>query len=234
MNLKKTRIKLAILLKQNRIPLAILLGWFGLGFLVHMTLGLGIRGSLSSAFYLSFPDNDFSRAYEKWGTAVVLGMVFAFIFQSFLERYNPKEGCHLLAKEMRNHTVVIGYSHMGARLVNNFIEKKSPYVIVEDNDRLVAKLIERGEPVITEDPKEMNTLVEAGVPKARAVVIALDKTGDTVIITKRVRDLNKGCKLIVRYFEDDMAEVIEALGATEVVSSSKSAVRDILAKLESA
>jgi Trk K+ transport system NAD-binding subunit len=53
------------------------------------------------------------------------------------------------------------------------------------------------------------------------------------VITKRVRDMNKGCKLIVRYFQDDMAEVIEALGATEVVSSSKSMARSILAKLES-
>ncbi len=234
MSLRKSRIKLTILLKQNKVPLAILSAWFLFGFSAYALMGLGIPDASSGALYLSSPHNWFSDAYEKWGTYFIFGVVLAFIFQNSLDRYNPKEGCRLLAKEMRNHTVIIGYSHMGARLVSEMIERKRPFVLVEDNDRLVQKLVERGEPVITEDPKDVHVLEEAGVKKARAVVIALDKTSDSVVITKRVRDLNRNCTLIVRYFEDDMAEVIEALGATEVVSSSKSAVKDILAKLESA
>lgn len=234
MSLRKSRIKLAILLKQNKVPLAIVSAWFGFGFLSYLALGLQPEDALLSAVYFSFPQNWFSQIYEKWGMAVIVGITFAFVFQSFLERYNPKEGCRLLAKQMKNHTVVIGYSHVGARLVNSLVERNMPYVLIEDNDRLVQKLVEKGEPVIMEDPKDVHVLEEAGVAKARAVVIALDRTEDAVVITKRVRDINKNCKLIVRYFQDDMAEVIEALGATEVVSSSKSMAKSILSKLESA
>jgi hypothetical protein len=50
----------------------------------------------------------------------------------------------------------------------------------------------------------------------------LDDKTQSILITKRIRDLNKNCKIITRMFLDEVAEVLmEQSFNTEVISSSK-------------
>ncbi|MBD3216190.1 MAG: hypothetical protein GF311_26490 [Candidatus Lokiarchaeota archaeon] len=50
----------------------------------------------------------------------------------------------------------------------------------------------------------------------------MDDTTQSILITKRIRDLNKNCKIITRMFLDEVAEVLmEQPFNTEVISSSK-------------
>ena len=54
-----------------------------------------------------------------------------------------------------------------------------------------------------------------------------------LIVTKRARDRNKKALIIVRCFLDEFTEILESLGANEVISSSKSAFAGISSHLDS-
>ena len=53
----------------------------------------------------------------------------------------------------------------------------------------------------------------------------------TFPITKKVRDMNKNCVLIVRCFEDELGEVLESLGTNMIISSSKRAAEELVKTL---
>lgn len=224
--------RLTITLKENRYLLFILFLWFLIGFLVYFFFfKLSIWDALkASAFFRKF-DSDFSNAYEMWSQGVIFGIIFTFLFQNIIEKYNPERGCRMLAKEMTNHVIVIGFSHLGERLINYFRENKIPYCLVEKDKEKIDDLLDKGEPVIIDDAKELDVLEDARVKKAKAVIIATNNLETVLVVTKRVRQQNKNCLIIARSFKDEFAEIIEYLGADLVISSSKEAFESIKTKL---
>jgi len=148
-----------------------------------------------------------------------------------IERYNPIEGCRMLAREIKNHYVVIGYTHLGERLVDYLRDNALPYVLIEEDRERVNDLLKEGDPIVVANPLKKDALSDANVSQAKGVIVTIDDVEASIILTKRIRDLNKGCLLIVRNFHDELTEVLESLGASEVISSSKTAIGQILAKL---
>ena len=137
----------------------------------------------------------------------------------------------MLANEMKNHAVVVGYTHLGERFIEELRAKRQPFVVIEKNPLLVNHLVREGEPVIVDDAKELSTLTEAGIGRAKLVVIAPNNMETALMVTKKARGLNKDAKIIVRCFHDDFVEILESLGANRVISSSKSAFHEIESSL---
>lgn len=138
----------------------------------------------------------------------------------------------MIAKEMQNHFVVVGYSHLGERLISYFKEKKIPYCLIEKDKEKVDELLREGQPIIIDDAKEFDTLDDVNIDKAKAVIVASNNLETALIVTKRSRQVNKDCIIITRCFQDEFVEILEALGANEVISSSKNAFEDIIQKLK--
>lgn len=137
----------------------------------------------------------------------------------------------MIAKEIENHIVIIGYTHLGMRLVNYFKENKVPYCLIEKDKEKVDELLRAGDPVIVDDAKEQDALDDANINKSKVVIIASNNLETALLVTKRVRQINKDCRIITRCFQDEFVEIIESLGATEVISSSKNAFEDIVKNL---
>ena len=133
----------------------------------------------------------------------------------------------MLASEMKDHVIIVGRGHLGGHLVDHLRETARPYVLVEKDSMAVDDLIRAGEPVIVDDAKEESTLIEAGVDRARLIVITSNVIETALLVTKRSRERNKKATIIVRCYMDEFTEILESLGADEVISSSKSAFNEI-------
>jgi hypothetical protein len=227
--LKKTK----VILRDNKSLLLFLFFWFLGGFLVYFyVIKLDFYEAVRASFFFKRIENDFSSAYGMWSQAIVFGVIFSFLMQNIFAKYNPERGCRMMAKELQDHIIVIGFSHFGERLVNHFKEKKITYCLIEKNRDKVDELLNQGEPVIIDDAKESDALVDANINRAKAVIIASNNLETALIVTKRARDCNKNCQIITRCFQDEFAEIIESLGASEVISSSKNAFEDTLKKVK--
>jgi hypothetical protein len=226
-------IRARLLFRQIRWGLVGIAAWiaFGvIGFLLYE--GHPWRRAAAEALYLRSPQGDFWELYSFWGQCVLFGVVvMVFLFQA-LQRYNPQEGCRMLAQQMRRHTIVIGYSHLGSRIVERFRQEKRPYVLIERDASAVDDLVRAGEPVIVDNAKEMTTLEEAGVDHAELIVIASNNIETALMVTKKARERNRSARIVVRCYQDEFAEILEGLGASEVISSSKSAFNEIAPFLE--
>ena len=232
MKFKTVLTKAKIVLKDNRVILSILMAWFVLGacvffFAFHMSLLDAIKASV----FFKQVDGNFANAYNMWTQALIFGVAITLLFQNMLEKYVPERSCRMLAKELSDHVVIVGYSHLGRRLVAHFRDMGVPYCIIEKNRDSVDDLLREGEPVVLDDAKEQDALQDANVAAARIVLVVSNNLETALLVTKRVRECNKTCKIVTRCYQDEFAEIIESLGADEVISSSKNAFDDIVARM---
>lgn len=225
--------KAKIVIKDSGLLLFLLFFWFLCGFLVYFFIfKLNFLEALKASFFFKHIENDFSAAYGMWSQGIVFGVIFTFLFQNIVEKYNPERGCRMISKEMKNHIVLIGYSHLGERLVNHFKQNKIPYCLIEKDKERIDELLRQGEPIIVDNAKELDALKDANIINAKAVIIASNNLETALIVTKRSREYNKNCLIVTRCFQDEFVEIIESLGANDVISSSKNAFEDIIEKLK--
>lgn len=196
-----------------------------------LVLKLNFRQALRASLFFGKTDNPFSNAYEMWSQGIVFGVIVSFLTQNIMEKYNPERGCRMMAKEMRDHFIIIGYTHLGQRLVSYFKEKRIPYCLIEKDKEKIDELLREGEPVIVDDAKELDALIDASIEKAKMLIIASNNLETALIVTKRAREHNKNCQIVARCFRDEFAEIIESLGANEVISGSKNAFEDIMKRI---
>jgi hypothetical protein len=225
-------IRLSVFLRQSRWGFALLAAWFALGVAAfHYFEHLSISAALLNAFYPRVQPGPFSTLYAFWGQCVLFGIVISIFFLQALQHYNPQEGCRMLASEMKNHVIVVGHSHLGARVVAHLRSFSRPYVLIDKDPAVVDDLVRAGEPVIVDNAKQESTLLGAGVLRATHLIIASNNIETALLVTKRARDYNKNVTIVVRCYLDEFTEILESLGANEVISSSKSAFTEISHKL---
>ena len=230
-----TRIRMRLFLRQARWGFALIGAWFLLGALLfHYRGGLPVWDAIINAVYLRKISGDLWELYSFWGQCVLFGIVISIFFLQVLQHYNPQEGCRMLARELRNHVVVVGYTHLGARIVDYLRESGAAYVLVDKDAAAVEDLIREGEPVIVDNAKLESTLADAGIAHAKTIVVATNNVETALLVTKRAREANHRAHVIVRCYVDDFAEILETLGANEVISSSKSAFEGIAPRLRAA
>jgi len=225
-------IRARLFFRQARWGFAVIGAWFLLGALIFRYVGgLGFRDAILNAVYLKKSDGALWELYSFWGQCVLFGIVISIFFLQALQRYNPQEGCRMLAGEIRNHVIVVGYTHLGARIVQHLRDAHLPYVLVDRDPAVVDDLVRIGEPVVVDNAKQDSTLADAGIMHARTVVVATNNVETALLVTKKAREKNANAHIIVRCYVDDFAEILETLGANEVISSSKSAFEGIAPRL---
>jgi hypothetical protein len=228
-----TTIRLRLFARQCRWGFALIACWFALGTLVFFEADHAPLGeALLDAFYLRYRPGALWILYAFWGQCVLFGIVVSLFLLQALQHYNPQEGCRMLAREMNGHAVVIGYTHFGRRLVEHLRRNNRPYVLIEKDALAVEELVRDGQPVLIGNAKEEESLDQAGVARARLVVIASNNIETALIVTRRARQRNQKARVIVRCFLDEFSEILESLGADEVISSSKSAFREVAVHLD--
>lgn len=221
-------IRLRLFVRRTRWAMALMVAWFTLGALLFRFVDhLPLDEAIVNALYLGRDRGWLWDLYSFWGQCVLFGLVVSVFLLQAVQQYNPQEACRMLAREMRDHTVVIGYTHLGARIVDHLRRIGQRWVVIDKDPTAVDHLVRAGEPVIVDNAREPGALEEAGVTRARAVVVASNNLETALVVTKRARERNRGARIVVRCYQDDFVEILESLGADQVISSSRSAFREL-------
>lgn len=137
-------------------------------------------------------------------------IIFGFLVNALLERYNPVLTAQKLAKNRAKHTIIIGYQHLGIRMVTYLRNKHRPYVLIDNNQNNVNALIEAGEPVIIGDASDSAILQLANIKKAKEIFILVNNVRASILICEKTREINKKCKIYVRIYEQDFSDYLSS------------------------
>lgn len=211
--------------------LAFLAAWFLAALAAYRFVGgLSWLDALLSALYFEVQPGIYSQAYAFWGQSILFGVVGAVLVRETME--NHAERCRVMAGYVKDHTIIVGYTHVGKRLVEHCIKNRLPYVLIEQDASLVDDLLRQSEPVIVDDARSKDALPAANIKEAKQLIIASNNIETALIVTKNAHELNASCVIASRCAIDDLVGVLEKLGAKHVYSTSMAAFQE-LAKLVS-
>nr|WP_269152742.1 potassium channel protein [Corynebacterium minutissimum] len=131
-------------------------------------------------------------------------------------------------KQLRNHTVVIGYGTKGAGAVSALIADDVPasqIVVVDTNRAALANAEHHGLVTIYGSGTKQDVLRIAGVQNASSVVVTPSTDDTAVLCTLSVRELNPKAKVVASVRESENRHLLLQSGADSVVTSAETAGR---------
>jgi hypothetical protein len=159
-----------------------------------LLVAAGIRSPLGTSDFVGF--------HQLVWPIFVEVMIFGFIIGALFSKYNPVIAARHISAHQSNHVVVIGYNHLGRRIIDYLRAKRIDYVLLEENEEDVDELIALEAPVVVGDPIDDNNLTACNVKKAREVYILLEDTQKQIVAAEKIRKMNSACTINVRVFED--------------------------------
>ena len=125
-----------------------------------------------------------------------------------------------LAATVASPIVVCGLGHVGYRVAGELLDMRRPVVgLDKDNSPLIQSLIHRGLQVILGDVRSQDVLIDAGVKRAPTVIVCTHDDLANLEATFHVRRLNKDAHIVLRLFEDEIADDIRGRFQVEAILS---------------
>ena len=121
---------------------------------------------------------------------------------------------------LRNHIIVCGYGKFGKEIASHLTLHNIPFVIVEKDGEVIREVQSNEERLlyIHSDASHDQSLVDAGVGRAKALISALPNDTDNVFAVLSARQLNPNLNIISRSANNKVAQKIKLAGANHVIT----------------
>jgi Trk K+ transport system NAD-binding subunit len=145
------------------------------------------------------------------GLGVIAQGVVRFGVMLFGRRTGRREWQVALASTCKNHIVVCGLGRDGSRVTEQLLKFDEEVVGIEldPEGQFVESIREMGVPVIVGDAQRKETLVEAGVERACAIVICTEDDLANLAIALEARELKSDIRVVMRMFDGELAKKVE-------------------------
>jgi CPA2 family monovalent cation:H+ antiporter-2 len=134
-------------------------------------------------------------------------------------------------KSAEGHVIIVGYGLNGQNLARVLREAAVPYRVLELDPELVRRGKAAGEPIDFGDGTRADILHQAGVDRARVLVIAVSDPGATAHVVAQARRLRSDLHIIVRTRYVAEIERLYTLGANEVIPEEFETSVEIFARV---
>jgi Trk K+ transport system NAD-binding subunit len=171
--------------------------------------------------------------YPVIGLIVIGEGVVRLALLLFSKRHGQKEWMKVMASTFRDHVVLCGIGHLGIRVLEELCAAKVAVVAVEkeESGTFVAQAKRSGTPVIIGDMKDDNTLLAAGIDRARVVIIATNDDMANLEVALDSRRLNPDIRVVMRLFEQSITQKISNAFLVDVAFSASTLAAPIVAAM---
>jgi len=143
------------------------------------------------------------------------------LFQMMTEgEINRALGLRRVSREIErvsDHVIVCGFGRMGAILAGELHRQKRPLVVVDNDPERITEAITQGYLALTANATDEESLMHAGVQRAKALVITLPTDAENVFITLTAHNLNPKLQIIARAELPTTEKKLVQAGASRVV-----------------
>jgi voltage-gated potassium channel len=142
-----------------------------------------------------------------------------FVDGDFIRQYKLYK-MHNTIKHLHNHVIICGYGRNGREAAHVLNSNRIPFVVVEEKElenENEFDLMHYMKGNATND----DTLMEAGLDKARALIITLPSDADNLFVVLTAKQYNPNIKIISRASKDSSVSKLKVAGATNVIMPDK-------------
>ncbi|MCO6476399.1 MAG: cation:proton antiporter [Phaeodactylibacter sp.] len=119
--------------------------------------------------------------------------------------------------EPSGHLVIIGYGVCGRQIAYEAKQQKATFHIIELDEALVGAARQQGEKAHAGDARDKEVLLRAGTDKAAVIAIAISDAAAAEDVIVKARKLNPNAHIIIRTLFISEIDIMEQLGADEII-----------------
>jgi voltage-gated potassium channel len=148
--------------------------------------------------------------------------LYSLIGQKLLQRqlFIAYRGRRMLndIKKLSNHTIICGYGRLARTAAQQLKRDGQTLIIIEKEPHRIAEAREAGYLVLEGDGTVDETLINAGIKRARHLVSVLSKDSDNLYVVLTSRELSADLFILSRAEDETGEKRLERAGANRVIS----------------
>ncbi len=148
----------------------------------------------------------------------IVGSLAQIMFEGQIQRIVGRKKVEKKIEALRNHYIVCGFGRMGALICREFSAKPLPFVVVEKDTDVIEKLESDEYLYLRGDATDDDTLLKAGIKRAKGLISVVASDTENVYITLTARGLNPDLFILARSGDEGSDIKLKRAGASKVVS----------------
>ena len=120
--------------------------------------------------------------------------------------------------KLKDHFIICGLGRVGEEIASTFKEEGVPFVVIDNRAELLTRAEQKEFLFIEGDATKDEVLKDAGIERARSLVVALGDDADNLYITLSARALSPALFIEARSSTEEVAKKLKRAGADRVIS----------------
>ncbi|HBA87699.1 MAG TPA: potassium channel protein [Geobacter sp.] len=197
-------------------------GWDSLDALYMTVITLGTVG-FREVHTLSSGGKIFTMTLIFFGVGVIgyiVGSLAQIMFEGQFHRIIGRKKVEKAIAALEDHYIICGFGRIGALIAKEFSAKPLPFVVVEKDMGVIDRMDDDGPGYLflRGDATFDDTLLKAGIKKAKGLISVVTSDTENVYITLTARGLNPDLFILARSGEEGSELKLKRAGANKVVS----------------
>ncbi|MCC4769670.1 potassium channel protein [Methanosarcina sp. DH2] len=166
--------------------------------------------------FTSLPGRVFSIVVQVMGIILISGFLATYVITPWMDKVIKFRMPRKVPSGTKDHIIICGYNQLVETLIDELAEQEITFIIIEDEEDLIKELVYRDIPCIFGTPSDKQTLINAGIEKARVLIAnkSDERNANIVLTAREFEHLN-----IIAIVEDlSNSKYLKYAGADMVVS----------------
>ncbi|HWQ39883.1 MAG TPA: potassium channel family protein [Burkholderiales bacterium] len=151
---------------------------------------------------------------------IFLGTAYQLVIQRVVEEFRMSR----LRDRLNGHIIICGFGETGRVAAKEIVAKGTApdrIVVIDISEQCLREAADQGYIGLHGDPTHERVLRDAGVERARAVIVSLGRDDSTVLTVLTIRSLTSTTRVISVVWEDENVKLIRRAGANATVMPSQ-------------
>lgn len=135
-----------------------------------------------------------------------------------LRTWLRRRGMNSTLQKVQDHFIVCGFGRMGRTICRHLADRRLRFVVVDHDDDALQECEQQGWLCVRDDVTSDQTLLDAGIERARGLAVVLDSDADNLYVVLSARLIAPNLQIIARASDENSAHKMEKAGANRVVS----------------
>ena len=159
--------------------------------------------------------------YSVIMVAYIVGYFTKFLVESEIFLFFGRKKLERHIQNLKDHTIICGFGRIGSFICQELNQAKKPFVIIENDTGIIQEIETHGYLFIQGDATSDDTLIQAGVRRAKSLVASVETDANNLFITLTARGLNPNLFILSRAGDESTEKKLLLAGASKVVSPYK-------------
>ena len=121
-------------------------------------------------------------------------------------------------RNLQNHIIICGYGRNGKQIVQELNSSGQDYGLIEKEPEVINEaIVDNCNSYLKGEATDDNTLIEAGIAKAKALITTLPVDADNVCVVLTAREMNRNLLIVSRSSKYSLGKRLNMADANRVV-----------------